>query len=280
MKRKKLFRIIVVLISLELFIILGIKGYGIIKDSAIQAILSESQLKNPFDSEEDDEQDSETTDSSLPSDKKKPKPYKPKTEFVSVDASYFEDALFIGDSRTVALRAFGTFSNSYFFAKTGISVNALFEYPAYDEVTGSSLRHILSERIYPKIYIMIGVNDLSFGNLSTFTDSYFAAINTIREYQPNAIIYIQSIIGITPSKERSAAGSFNNQTVINRNALLNTYCDGEKLIYLDLFSVFKDENGYLKSEYSADGLHIKPEYIYLWEDYLKSHALKENDEAS
>lgn len=277
MKRKKLFKILLFFIILELLVIVGIKGYGIIRDIVIKAALSEKSETFSSVQEEKEEEENKKEPSKSKKSKKKYKPYKPKTEFMSVDTSYFDDALFIGDSRTVALRAYGTLTNSHFFAKTGISVNALFDYPATDELTGLSLRHILSERSYKKIYIMIGVNDLSSGTLTGFTDGYFETVDKIREYQPNAVIYIQSIIGITAGKEYTSAGHFDNQTVINRNALLKSKCDGESLVYLDLFSAFSDEAGYLKSEYSADGLHIKPDYTYIWEDYLKSHAIKINE---
>ena len=40
----------------------------------------------------------------------------------TVDASYFDDALFIGDSRTVGLKEYGTLNNATFFANTGLSI--------------------------------------------------------------------------------------------------------------------------------------------------------------
>lgn len=274
MKKNKILKLVVLFVIFELTVIVLLKGYEIIRDLAVESVLTD---EGGIPDREKEEEDTEAEENSKTPIIDQLKPYQPKFEFVNVDVSYFDDALFIGDSRTVALRAFGSFPNAHYFARTGIGINSLFEYPATDEATNVSLKYRLSERQYGKIYIMIGVNDLSYGTLTSFADSYFSAIDTIREYQPNAIIYVQSIVGITEKEERYSPNRFNNQTVLNRNAILKARCNDESIVYLDLFSVYADESGYLNPEYSADGLHIKPDYTYIWEDFLKSHAIKINE---
>ncbi len=190
-----------------------------------------------------------------------------------VPPSYFDDALFIGDSRTVGLRAFGGFSSSAFFAKTGISVNSLFTYPALDENTYLTLTQTLLQKKYGKIYIMIGVNDLAAAGIEEFSSEFFEAIEQIRGIQPDAVIYIQSILGVTKSKEASNPNYYSNSTVLARNALLKSKCNGEDLIYLDVFSTFSDEEGYLDSNHSADGLHLINDSYSLWYDYLTEHGI-------
>ena len=46
----------------------------------------------------------------------------PIKEFTQVDASYFDDALMIGDSRTVGLMEYGGMDNICYFATQGMSV--------------------------------------------------------------------------------------------------------------------------------------------------------------
>lgn len=190
-----------------------------------------------------------------------------------VDESYFNDALFIGDSRTVGLRGYGGFPESGFFCKTGISTNALFDAPAQDEETGLTLTETLtSGRTYKKIYIMLGVNDLGYGTLKTFMDEFTSAIAKIQTFQPDAIIYVESIIGVTKYKEAGDPDKFSQERINERNAALEAMCNGRNLIYLDVASVVKDSEGYLNYEFSADGLHLGSDYYYLWEDYLMNHA--------
>lgn len=270
MKRKKLLRFLMISIFLELALIIVLKSYSIIKQASNQTLREAISTSSESSEEINSSLNEEETNGESPI---KETLKSPDPEFTTVDASYFEDALFIGDSRTVGLHYFGTF-RSTFYAKTGIGVNALFEYPTSDEISLATLTHVLAQRQYPKIYIMIGVNDLAFGTLNDFSDSFFSAIDKIREFQPNSIIYIQSILGITKQKETNSPTNFNNQTVINRNAILRSKCDGKTLVYLDIFPSFTDQSGYLNPSYSSDGLHISPDYYYIWEDYLKTHAIK------
>ena len=91
--------------------------------------------------------------------------------------------------------------------------------------------------------------------------------------QPNAVIYIQSILGVTKNKELGDPYHYNNASVLARNELLKSRCDGKSLIYLDVFSVFSDYEGYLDSLYSNDGLHLNSSDYAAWCDYLLAHGL-------
>ena len=146
-------------------------------------------------------------------------------------------------------------------------------YPALDEVTGLTLTQTLSYKQYKKVYIMIGVNDAALVPLEDFETQFFDAIRQIQLLQPNAIIYVQSILGVTKSKELSDPYHFSNEKVLERNALLKSKCDGESLVYLDVFSAFTDAEGYLNQFNSSDGLHLNSSDYDIWCDYLKNHGL-------
>ena len=281
--KKKIKIIIAVLLSaliIELIAIMVLKAHKTIIDAVqnngLNLKTQERKSNNKIRKNNESAITSSSIDSSIsssiysePSSEENDKP-----KLGSVDASYFDDALFVGDSRTVGLRAFGSFTSSSFFAKTGISVNSFFTYPALDEVTSLSLYRTLTLRQYNKIYIMIGVNDAAQVPLTDFETQFFEAIDKIKELQPTAVIYVQSILGGTKNKELTDPYHFNNERVLERNALLESKCDGEKLVYLDLFSVFKDEEGYLNREYSSDGLHLNSNYYDLWCNYLMENALQ------
>lgn len=49
----------------------------------------------------------------------------PMTEMTTVDADYFDDALMIGDSRTVGLKEYGTLGNATFYCDSGLSIYEL-----------------------------------------------------------------------------------------------------------------------------------------------------------
>lgn len=259
-KSKLIFIFLILAITIELFAIVAICTHRLVVDSFF--------VKEHFPTKEIASTNKKTIFDNFI------EPIQPKKTIGEVEPSYFDDALFIGDSRTVGLRAFGELSNASYFAKTGISTNSLFTYPALDEETNLTLSQTLASRNFGKIYIMIGINDICAISSETFLEQFSDAINKIREYQPNAIIYIQSIIGVTRSLELSNPTLFDNSYVHERNLFLKDIADGEKIIFLDLFSNFIDDDGYLNHEYSSDGIHLNPSNYKLWCDFLLSNALK------
>lgn len=274
MKKKIKVILVALLITvlIELIALVGFKAYQIINETIhphSNEEISGNDENGSYDNNEG--KNPSSSQSGLTSDVESVEP-----QLGRVDSTYFDDAVFLGDSRTVGLRAFGTFANSAFFAKTGISVNSFFIYPTPDENTGLTLTQTLMQRQFKKIYIMIGVNDAGIVSLEEFDSQFSDAIRQIREIQPDAIIYIQSILGVTKNKELSDPYHFNNANILERNALLKSKCDGKSLVYLDVFSVFNDEEGYLDSIYSADGLHLNSEDYKIWCAYLTEHGLPVN----
>ena len=271
-KIKVILAALLITVLIELIALVGFKAYQIINETIhphSNEKISGNDENGSYDNNEG--KNPSSSQSGLTSDVESVEP-----QLGRVDSTYFDDAVFLGDSRTVGLRAFGTFANSAFFAKTGISVNSFFIYPTPDENTGLTLTQTLMQRQFKKIYIMIGVNDAGIVSLEEFDSQFSDAIRQIREIQPDAIIYIQSILGVTKNKELSDPYHFNNANILERNALLKSKCDGKSLVYLDVFSVFNDEEGYLDSIYSADGLHLNSEDYKIWCAYLTEHGLPVN----
>ncbi len=269
-KIKVILTALLITVLLELIALVGFKAYQIINASLNQEA---NEIAKKEETEEKEDNNKESTASSTSSTIATSSSISSEPELGPVDLSYFDDALFLGDSRTVGLRAFGSFVNSSYFAKTGISVNSFFIYPALDENTGLTLTQTLLQRQYKKIYIMIGVNDAAIIPLEDFETQFFDAIRQIQELQPDAVIYIQSILGVTKNKELGDPYHYSNAKVLERNELLKSRCDGKSLIYLDVFSVFSDYEGYLNSLYSNDGLHLNSSDYQAWCDYLLAHGL-------
>ena len=105
----------------------------------------------------------------------------PTKAFVKSDLSYFDDALFIGDSRTVGIYEYGTFKNADYFCDVGLA-----SYKMDNEyIDGYTIYDKLSSNSYGKIYVMLGINEV--GNDFDYTmNSYIKLINAIKEYQPDS----------------------------------------------------------------------------------------------
>lgn len=198
-------------------------------------------------------------------------------EFQTVDETYFQDALFIGDSRTVGLRDYGKFEEGpVFYASKGLTIFDLFTEEIVEQEGQRkkiTVEEALKQRQFRKIYLMVGINELGTGDVERFEKAYREAVAHIQELQPDAVIYIQSILKVT--EERSNRGDYiTNEGIIDRNAAIREIADGQKIFYLDVNEAVCDESGCLNPEYSGDGVHITAKYIYVWKDYLMNHAIE------
>ncbi len=193
--------------------------------------------------------------------------------FHTVTEDYFSDALFIGDSRTVGMQQSGLLPNATFYAKTGIGIGELLSQCIVNE--GGyliSVENALHRHSFGKVYIMIGINDMSMGDTDWFRQQYEKIIQAVRQTQPDAIIYIQGNIPMSYGIQ-DFDGSLNNRNLRLRDKASRELADSETIFYLDVDTLYADKNGHLASMYTADGLHIKRNYYPLWVDYLEHRAI-------
>lgn len=197
-------------------------------------------------------------------------------KFVTADEDYFDDAVFIGDSRTVGLQEYAGLSNATFYCATGLSVYKIFSSPIVS-VDGSMQKMTIEEALtkitFGKIYLMLGINEMGTGDVDSFVQKYEEVVSRLQELQPDAIIYLESIMKV--SSERSAQGDYiNNEGIDARNAEIEKLADQKKVFYLDVNASVCDSNGDLDAAYSFDGVHLKASYISLWKQYLVEHIVK------
>ena len=181
-------------------------------------------------------------------------------QYVSAEPSYFDDAIFIGDSRTVGISEYGTLKNASYFCDVGLAISSV----KTKSVNGSTLESTLSSKQYGKIYIMLGINEV--GNDIEYTMAAFRAMmETIRTLQPNAIIYIQSNLHVTQFAE---TGAINNNAINILNNRMAEFADYKQIFYIDVNSVFDDENGNLRAELTNDGIHVLAKFYADWCNWM------------
>ena len=232
--------------------------------------------------EQEDQKPQESGTQGTAPQKEKPEEEKPQEtySFVPVPEGYFDDALFIGDSRTVGLDEYGGFSESTtFFAKTSLTIYDLFEEPEkfarLADGKKATLEEALTERKFGKIYIMLGINELGRGTTESFFQVYADAVNRIRMLQPDALIFIQGIMRVGEEKNSTDA-VFNNANINARNQAISMMADNRSIFYLEINDAVCDETGNLISDYTFDQIHLKAKYYQLWKDYLLAHGILRN----
>ncbi len=193
-----------------------------------------------------------------------------------VDADYFADALFIGDSRTVGLSEYCAEldEQATFYGKVSLSIyeanNKAFVKTSGGKVT---LEKALEGKDYKKVYIMVGINEIGYGSTDGWISSYTEVITKIQTACPDAIIYLQAIMHVTREYDNTKAPDASINGVINtRSEALKGLADNRKIFYLDINEVFDDSNGDLQADISFDGVHLKASAYTVWYEYLRTHA--------
>lgn len=193
-------------------------------------------------------------------------------ESEAVDDSYFADAVFVGDSRTEGLKMYSGLDSSQFFSSVGMDVDKVFT----DQVVSLNgqlltVAQALEQASYSKVYIMLGMNELGWVYESVFADNYARIIDTIRESHPDATIYVQSILPVSQWKDGSN-DIYTNANVVRLQKALVAMCEEKGVNYVNVAEGIQDEQGYLPSESTQDGVHLAPKYCQRWMDYLKTHT--------
>ncbi|HCE73244.1 MAG TPA: hypothetical protein DEP67_01730, partial [Lachnospiraceae bacterium] len=196
----------------------------------------------------------------------------------SVDDSYFSDAVFIGDSRMEGFRNASGITQGTFLTGVGLSINDMDKQIISTADGNISVYQGLSGRKYKRIYLMLGTNDLGFYPWDQFQPTFEKAIRQFHALQPDAIIYICSVIYVEESKIAKGFEYDNNQNVQTINQYILSTCeDLWYSYYLNLNEIFSDGNHELIPGASADGIHLEPEYCAQMLTYLKSHYISDSD---
>lgn len=194
-----------------------------------------------------------------------------------VRSTYFDDAVFIGDSITTGISLYDVMSNAEVYASTGVGIsNVLTKEIATVDGVDMSVPEALKKTQPGKIYILLGANSLA-GNFDDVVGEYSRILDIIHDCAPNALIYVQSVFPINEAiYSQKYNSTITNEVIRAFNERLLELCCDKEFYFLDLYSFFADENGELSSEFTADGLHIFSAKYLDWFDYLKTHAVTDN----
>lgn len=192
--------------------------------------------------------------------------------FTTAADDYFNDAVFIGDSRTVGISEYAGIDNAVFLCRTSLTI---YDYDkpkiTYNDKK-TSIKDILTTEQFGKIYLMLGINESSYGSADSFYESYRAVVEDIRALQPHALIFLQGNLFVTKAKS-DAGNGITNERIAGRNERIASLADDKNIFYIDINESSLCENGALVSQYTWDQVHIKAQYYSLWKEYLLKHAI-------
>ena len=173
-----------------------------------------------------------------------------------VDADYFDDAVFIGDSIINGLKLNSAIvrSSTWLVNDNMTVASAETDTIELDDGTTTKLLDALDAEQYGKVYIMLGVNDLT-APADEWAGQYEELLADIAEKQPDAVIYV---MGVMPVSRIAAQGKdhLSPASIVSHNQALFKVLWNNGYYYLDTYGQFADAEGYLASEDNTDGIHL------------------------
>lgn len=195
------------------------------------------------------------------------------------NTSYFDDAAFLGDSRTLGISDYAGLDGADFYCDNGMTIFKLLEGEGITyQKSGKKvdLSEVLQQKHYGKIYMMLGMNELGYGNTEMYLKQYREVVEQIKEWQPDAIIYIMANLHVSREKNNSDT-EFNNININDKNAASALLANGKDIFYLDCNPLFTDENGFLNADLTFDGVHLYAQNYDVWRQFLMEHGVEHGE---
>ena len=107
------------------------------------------------------------------------------------------------------------------------------------------------------VFILIGTNDITGDySLQKIYDNYISIITGIRKNRPAAKIKVISTYPVNEEMYPKLKKYKRNDAVKILNKSLKIYCDNNNIVYINMYKKLIDNKGFLKKEYTEEGLHI------------------------
>lgn len=116
-----------------------------------------------------------------------------------------------------------------------------------------------------RVFINIGTNDLSDGNIpmQQLLDNYDRILTIIEESLPKVEIYVMAYYPVNyeaaTEEMKPCLKIRNNEKIAKANEMIESMAKKHGQRYIDVNDTLKDGQGNLKTEYTIEGMHIKPE---------------------
>jgi hypothetical protein len=213
------------------------------------------------------------------------------SETQEADPSFWDDAVFVGDSVTLKLKYYAAVRRkkdpSFLGKAKFLAAGSMGSGNALQPVSARSIHPLYNGKKAPledsaakmgakKIYIMLGINDIALYGIDRSAKNLEKLALRFLKVCPDAELFIQSA---TPMVREKQLKSLNNKNIAAYDKELLDICQKQKWNYLDVASVMQGSDGALKPEYCSDpgilGIHFTDKACNVWVRYILTHTGKE-----
>ncbi len=204
------------------------------------------------------------------------------------DQAYIDSIIFFGESTTAHMRSRGVLSggknttqvwsdsSNTMTLDIDIGIKKIV-YP--DTGMEMTVENAVAQKKPKYIVLTFGLNGIvSFhNNQQLFVSSYKKLIETVQKNSPETKIILQSAFPVAESQYQSSWAYSASPSVINEYLdTLNEWAidiagSFENVKYIDTAQLLKDQNGYLRSEYQTDGIHLTADAYRTILNYIGTH---------
>lgn len=212
-------------------------------------------------------------------------------EYTQVDDSYFNDAVFIGDSISYGFELYVTEKRA-----NGETVLGEAQFLTSGSLSyGNSLWDVSDESVHPtyngekmkledaiaqikpgKIFILLGTNDVALYGVEQTIANADTEISRMLEASPGAEIFIMSTTPKYSPAESNVDGALNNADIDALNVAMRQFAVEKGYNFMNIAPLFKDETGGLATDYCSDkegmGIHFTSAAYDIWLDFLYSYG--------
>ncbi|MCI6496006.1 MAG: GDSL-type esterase/lipase family protein [Anaeromassilibacillus sp.] len=212
-------------------------------------------------------------------------------EYTQVDDSYFNDAVFIGDSISYGFELYVTEKHA-----NGETVLGEAQFLTSGSLSyGNSLWDVSDESVHPtyngekmkledaiaqikpgKIFILLGTNDVALYGVEQTIANADTEISRMLEASPGAEIFIMSTTPKYSPAESDVDGALNNADIDALNVAMRQFAVEKGYNFMNIAPLFKDETGGLAADYCSDkegmGIHFTSAAYDIWLDFLYSYG--------
>lgn len=212
-------------------------------------------------------------------------------EYTQVDDSYFNDAVFIGDSISYGFELYVTekrangetvLGEAKFLTSGSLSYgNSLWDvsdesvHPTYNGVK-MKLEDAIAQIKPGKIFILLGTNDVALYGVEQTIANADTEISRMLEASPGAEIFIMSTTPKYSPAESDVDGALNNADIDALNVAMRNFAVEKGYNFMNIAPLFKDETGGLAADYCSDkegmGIHFTSAAYDIWLNFLYSYG--------
>lgn len=168
--------------------------------------------------------------------------------------------IFLGDSQMAQAEWHEMFGDQPVVLNRGISGDFI---NGVQERLGEILRHRPL-----KIFLLIGVNDLIFGNEPAEIEAaYRQTVQKIRTESPDTELFLLPVLPVNNELRRSGT---NNNAIDALNTRIRQIARDFALPFIDIATPLKDADGRLAAKFSEDGLHLNGLGYVVWKKEIEA----------